>query len=69
MVEIVGAIWIASGFGFWVGAIIHNGFPRAWRSSARDTGWGEALVYLLIALIGGPIFWIAAAVHAARART
>lgn len=68
MAEIIGVAWVASGAGFWVAATINNGMPRGWWSRARETGWGESLLYLIFAMIGGPLLWIATAIYAYRTR-
>lgn len=51
--------WVASGFGFWIGCLVHNGAPQRWRSHPRTVGWDSLLLFYLPLSIGaGPIAWV-----------
>lgn len=56
---IVFGLWLACGFGFWIACVQHT-TPTRWQSVPREAGWDQVLtIYLLVSLIGGPL-WIAA---------
>lgn len=54
-------LWLAFGLAFWIDYQRIYGWPKRWRARHdREEGWRDAvLVSIPMAVIGGPLWWIA----------